>query len=377
MRRKLLAALVLAAYLAPATVRAEPYLAIREGLKCSQCHANVTGGGKRTDYGSIYANTSLPMMYFAPWKKMKEEGKQSPLSGFVTGRVTDYLSLGMDLRTSNTTALVPAGPFSPKTEANEFAVDEANLYVEGELIPQHLVLYLDAQFAPGSPKAREVFGMWKGLPWDSYVKAGRFFVPYGLRLQDDSAVIRRQTGFTFQASDVGVEVGFEPGPFSMSVSVTNGTTTGGDDNVDKQFSTVFSWNAKCWRIGGSASFNDTPSGSRSVHGGFAGATLGRFTGFAELDHIMDDFGATEVDGLAILAELNVLVVKGFNAKFTYEYFDPDMDLSENQRLRWSAVLEPFITQFLQARLGGRIADAPPQLPAERAEEIFVEIHVFL
>ena len=46
--RQLIWAAVVAGLLLPGRSRAEPYLTVRTGAKCSDCHTNLTGGGKRT-----------------------------------------------------------------------------------------------------------------------------------------------------------------------------------------------------------------------------------------------------------------------------------------------------------------------------------------
>src|SRR3954471_10107445 len=66
----------------------EPYIAVRTGFKCSQCHVNGTGGGKRTDFGSVYSQYQLLM------KSQMNEGR--PFS--VDPKLNSMVSLGANFR---------------------------------------------------------------------------------------------------------------------------------------------------------------------------------------------------------------------------------------------------------------------------------------
>jgi hypothetical protein len=66
------------------------------------------------------------------------------------------------------------------------------LYVNIEIPNSGLSLYIDQQVAPGSAINREALVMYKfeqgDLFDDNYLKAGKLFLPYGLRIEDDSAL---------------------------------------------------------------------------------------------------------------------------------------------------------------------------------------------
>ena len=224
----------------------------------------------------------------------------------------------------------------------------------------------------GGGDAREIFGLFMGEFRDEpyYIKAGQFFLPYGLRLQDDTAFIRGVTGYTYGTTDVGVELGYEPGSWALHAAISNGTSASLDSG-GKKFTSSVAYVDKGYRVGGSyATYNDTDTTSWGVNGG---AQFGRVGILAEVDFI-DGAG---VDQIAALAELNFLVSRGNNVKFSYEYHDPDEAIFQNAKERYSVVYEPFLNQFLQLRVGFRDNNGIPQNTSQNATFSFVELHLFM
>src|SRR5512146_1615764 len=108
--------------------RAEPYLAVRYGLKCSNCHVNPTGGGLRTDFGDVFAQTQLPAHpIHGNW-------------GLWTGEVAKVLRVGGDLRYD---ANFTQTPHAKTTD--QLAVQQGRVYAEMEVIPDRLIFYADEQ----------------------------------------------------------------------------------------------------------------------------------------------------------------------------------------------------------------------------------------
>jgi len=55
---------------------------------------------------------------------------------------------------------------------------------------------------------------------------------------------------------------------------------------------------------------------------------------------------------------------------------PDADVDENERVRYSLVLETFPRPFTQFRLGVRLGESIPQDDLGNADRAFAEWHLF-
>jgi hypothetical protein len=362
-------------------VRAEPYMQVRTGAKCMDCHTNLDGGGKRTAFAHIHAHDILHDLQLLPIPP--------GVKGF-NGQINEYVGLGMDLRVNNTTIFqdrfnkqgnVPQNKaFRRSVSSNETAVNEFLGYTEVDVIPNYVMLYGDWNLNGGVTN-REGFGLVRGfLPYDTYVKAGRFFPPYGLRLWDDSAFIRSETGFTFTNPDEGAEIGFAPGPFYFATSVTNGNSGDKDVQATVNGYGVFEDVPVVRNVMAGASFARL-SNQKNTAAWYAGSNIWNFTYLGEFDLIDDHTVASEGrrDQFATYAEVDYLAFDWLNIRGAFEFLKVSND---QNRTRYSIGVEPFIDRYIQPRIQYQINNGPPEPGMQQSELIqnqcalIFELHFF-
>jgi hypothetical protein len=355
-QRLLFGALVLICGLyGAAPVGAEPYLAVQEGYKCNVCHVNPTGGGLRNDFGITYAKVLLP-------------AETIDAVNSWTGRIGDHVRIGGDLRADWTRNTAPNTP-----TAQSFALEQFRLYGDVTLIPDRLGIYIDEQVAPNGAQNEEAYVRYGTATNGFYVKGGQFYLPFGWRLQDQTAFVREVTAINMTTPDKGIEIGYEKTAWSAQFDVTNGAgNTGTGSNY--QITTQVVYTKPIWRVGIAGSSTKSNLGDRRVGGLFAGLKTGPIAWLAEGDIVHDDSypgGRTLVAGLL---EGNWRLLKGHNLKVTAEYYDPDRSVRENQQTRYSLVYEYTPIPFLQLRAGYRHYFGIPQNNAQNQQLILAEVH---
>ncbi|HUI60316.1 MAG TPA: hypothetical protein VLX90_08835 [Steroidobacteraceae bacterium] len=339
--------------------QAEPYLAVQTGFKCGQCHVNPTGGGERTVFGNAFAQTQLA-------------ATRIDTGDLWTGEVNRFLSIGGDLRAQAEYTKVPQ---SPSTDS--FDLEQVRVYLNASVIPQRLMVYADEQVAPGGALNREAYGVYWSANHDWYVKAGQMYLPFGLRLQDQTAFVQEITGISMTTPDQGVEFGLERGHWDAQLAITNGTAGGPEVDHGKQYSGQLIYVESLWRLGLAANFNDAAIGSKSAGGIFAGLRTGPVSWLAQAD-VVDDRSQPAQRGrqLATLVEGNWRIMQGHNLKITSEYLDPNRSVPNDAQTRWSIVYELTPIQYVQLRAGFRCSNGIPQASFEHGRLAFVELHGF-
>jgi hypothetical protein len=348
--------LAIAALLRTTPAEAEPYLAVMTGYKCNVCHVNPTGGGLRNEFGVTYAKVLLPA-----------ETVDNTLDAW-TGKVTDRLQVGGDLRTDWSRVTTPNSP-----SQQSFQLEQFRVYANLTIIPDRLGLYVDEQIAPNGSTNEEAYVRYGNTMDGFYIKGGQFYLPFGWRLQDQTAFVREVSGISMTTPDKGIELGWEHSAWSAQFDVTNGQANA-NTGSGYQVTTQVVYTKPIWRVGIAGSSTQSNVGDRRVGGLFAGLRTGPIAWLAEGDLVHDESlpgGRTLAAGLL---EGDWRLLKGHNLKLTAEYQDPDRSVSNDQQTRYSIVYEYTPLPFLQLRAGYRHYFGIPQNNTQNQQVILMELH---
>lgn len=342
--------------------RAEPAFAVRTGYSCGQCHVNRMGGGMRTPFGSVYTQTTLP----ARLLRWKDRGY------FLPADPEARFAFGGDVRAG----FYRVGS-ADAVDTASFELPAANLYGQLRFIPERFSLYLDQRVGSGASSTRELFALLSFPKGRGYVKVGRFLPPYGWALPDDASFVREPLGFAFSASDVGIEVGFEPGAWSAQLALINGNGGARDADRGKKATLLAARRFRRAKIGMSGAADFADGGTTTWAGILGGVNFGRLSFLAEADaRRASPDAAAPTKMWTGYFETDVLIRRGMTVKYTHDWIDPSRDVRTDQRQRDAIALEYIPYPFVQLRAVVRRGDGPPQISGTRDMQADLEVHVF-
>src|ERR1043166_5305842 len=341
-----------------------PRYSARYEQNCSLCHVNPSGGGMRSSY--------------ATQQLIPKEIAMSPATpeamGLLDAHLGKNVSIGTDFRelfiaaTANA-ALAPPQGFFPM---------QGDVYLSFQLDPKYLLYY-----NRGLSTTYEVWGLAHVLPWDGYVKAGRFVPAYGWKFDDHTMFVRSELGFTPPAIfDGGIEVGLSPKFGDLTFDLVNGSR-GGTLDDDRRLATSLNLSGR---------FKAGPLVAQAGLEGYShpgltedlntGGAFGYLSGWnvtwvGQGDFVRrDPAAAPAVTGVVTSHELSYLVRQGVELLGTYDFFDPDRSLRTGAKSRWGGGLMVMPRAFLgpSAQFRHTRIDPGPALSGRDFDEGLFQLH---
>ncbi len=347
-------------------------------LGCGACHVSPTGGGMRTPAGSYFAQQILPRAGRRPAPDNPAGNSAfSVFRGFsgwepgptpISSVPEPYGSLdrdpgfdwGFDFRGA------AFYPLEASDRDSALFPMQADLYLLGRPL-SHLSLYgsigamgsKDRTYDDLSKRtgfqqvvaAREVFVMADRLPYNSYVRGGRFAPPFGLRIPDHTSFVRRELGFDQNRQVFGVEGGMNPNyPYvNLAVFYQGWDAWPGDvEDEGVGFAATSGYRDLAGQVGlgvqGLDRFHDQEGIDRELSlGVFWGLNLFPVTYLGELDwrtRSMEN-AAPDYRSAFLYQELNWELTRGLDTFLKYDWLDLDVGEAGDQvhrgtcGLRWN------------------------------------------
>ena len=386
----LLVAMSLVLLSLPPRVQSVPLYAARTGLMCQSCHFDPNGGGPRNEFGFGFAKNRhllTPEDTTSRWANLdltNRVGETMPLYFGVNQR---FMLLANQHRSSD------------NLERLAFFNMESELHLAFQPHSMLTLVYTLDGFATSpinTVRSKEAYGMIRGLPGDAYVRAGRFRVPFGLRMDDHTVATRAGygdfgTGGAFlpydpRFPDMGIEVGGDHNGWFGRAAFTNGQASALTNNGHAEAKTIKLGYDMPYFQGAVSLYDDfiksgtTPT-TRLTRWGFHGLThYQRFAAIGELAAGTDEDKTTTIKTnlLAAFGELDWSPRREYNMRVRYDYQSLDRGATQpvhdaNVYSRYSLEGEWVPVPFAEIRWALRYLD--PKDPLQDIErQAFLQFH---
>lgn len=317
-----------------------PRYGARYEQDCNLCHYNPTGGGER----DLYATT-----YLVPAEMAIPEFDEENATVF-DPQIGESVVIGADVRTLFVKSSKPDNSPVSRPDLENFFEMQGNLYLHLQLDSRFAV-----QMAYGISQQLEVFGLGYVLPADGYLKLGRFVPAFGWRFADHTRFVRDHLGyFPPNHTDVGLEAGIAPDPFTLTASVMNGQLGSTQDfNEDLAFTARGTFRVRGgsvgFLIGGSYLNNQTPNATTQAGGPLWYLKVGKLTWTGEADVLsVKPTGVQAATTSWITSnELAYPLRRGVDLVGTFDFIDPNRDDDGLLVTRVGLGLETMPTPFLK------------------------------
>jgi hypothetical protein len=348
--------MALALMVLASTAFALPRFAAMNEQRCDVCHVNPTGCWMRNTYGAqFFAQTELSMHKATP----------DQMAVFKP-TISDNFSIGMDLRTIYI--------YNKQNSQSTFFEMEGNLYFQAQVQDRFsMTLYKDVY------SDFQAFGSASILPYQGYIKAGKFQPSYGWRFADHTSFVRERMLWPATYFDTGLEFGLYPSGVSANVGLFNGSGSMFDENKGKavaarlELRRHIKFAGLC--VGGSLWRNDQAANSISMYGPFYYVNLlrGRLVYLGEIGWLKDR--RADSTSMATTQNAAFKVVPGVWIEAQYDFLDPDIHEKTGTLTRYGISLDCFPIAFMEIQPYLRYYD-DSYLLHKKYYDLHTEIHFF-
>jgi len=330
-----------------------PRFSVENGSSCNLCHVNPTGAGLRNDYGvTLFSMEELPI----------EKGKIFTDEDY-TGMILDHLRFGADIRFQ---------VLSRKSTDNESKT--AYFPMQGDLygnlsVSKGIDFYVKHDIIHQQP---EFWTTLKILPFDGYIRFGKFIPTYGLRLDDHSAFIRggnlrlshglQKEGMIFSPYNESpgiLETGLYFSDIFFTVSTSNKYASGNEQGYgfseslnEKNFTFRGEHISSFGLVSTLSGLSYMKEGDFQMKGIFGGVSFKRLNWIGEMD-LAENWVKNKSISLASFSQFSYVVKQGVHILARYDLFDEDINVKHNAVSRVTLGADIFPFSFFEIKLQGR------------------------